>query len=266
MGLPRSVFYDQRAPKAEEAVLRKRIEELAVLPDCNGYRRTTQQLKREGWAVNHKRVARLRREMGLLPRRKRRWVRTTDSRHKRPVFPNLLAGFVPTGPNQAWVADITYVALTYGFVYAAIILDLWSRKVIGWAIADRIDAELALAALKMAVAERHPAPGCLHHSDRGVQYAAEDYVKELARHRFIGSMSRKGNPYDNATAESFMGTLKRECVHLWEYRDMADVLARVPEFLEDVYNHRRLHSSLDYLTPAEFEARHLNQEARTAAL
>lgn len=266
MGLPRSVFYDERVPKADEAVLRKRIEELALLPDFNGYRRTTEQLKRESWAINHKRVARIRRELGLLPRRKRRWIRTTDSRHKLPVFPNLLAGFVPTGPNQAWVADITYVGLVQGFVYAAVILDLWSRKVVGWAISDRIDAELTLAALQMAVADRKPAPGCLHHTDRGVQYAAEGYVKELTEHGFRGSMSRKGNPYDNATAESFMGTLKRECVRLWEYRDMTDVLARVPEFLEDVYNNRRLHSSLGYLTPVEFEARHQNQETWTAAL
>ena len=262
IGLARSVLYDKPKPAPDEAALVKRIEELASDPSFNGRRRTTEQLHREGFVVNHKKVGRIRREKWLLPRRKRRWVVTTDSRHGLPVYPNLLKGLEPTGPDQAWVADITYVALVRGFVYVAVILDRWSRRAVGWAIGERIDAELTLAALRQAIRTRRPVPGTIHHSDRGVQYAAEDYVKELKEHGFRISMSRRGNPYDNAWAESFMSTLKRECVLLWEYRDVGDVLARIPEFIEDVYNTKRLHSALGYLPPAEFEA--LNQ-AQVAA-
>jgi putative transposase len=257
IGLARSVLYDKPKPPVDEAALKKRIEELAADPSFNGRRRTTEQLKREGFVVNHKKVGRIRRERGLLPRRKRRWIRTTDSRHGLPIYPNLLKGLEPTGPDQAWVADITYVALVRGFVYVAVILDRWSRRALGWAIGERIDADLTLSALRQAIRVRRPSPGIIHHSDRGVQYAATVYVKELEQSGFRISMSRRGNPYDNAWAESFMSTLKRECVHLWEYRDVRDVLARIPEFIEDVYNTKRLHSALGYLPPAEFEA--LNQ-------
>ena len=261
MGLARSVFYDKPVPPPDDARLEQRIEELAMDPSFNGRRTTTHQLHREGFVVNHKKVARLRRAKGLLPRRKRRWIRTTDSRHGLPVYPNLLKGFEPLAPNQAWVADITYVALRRGFMYLAVILDRWSRRVVGWALSHNINAELTVAALRMALATRSPDPGCIHHSDRGVQYAAQDYVKELEKRGFQISMSRKGNPYDNAWAESFMSTLKRECVHLWEYRDEADVLARIPQFIEDVYNTKRLHSALGYLPPAEFEAQNQAQVA-----
>lgn len=264
IGLARSVLYDKPKPAADESALQKRIEELAADPSFNGRRRTTEQLHREGFVVNHKKVGRIRREKGLLPRWKRRWVRTTDRRHGFPVYPNLLKGFEPTGPDLAWVADITYVALVRGFVYVAVILDRWSRKAVGWAVGERIDADLTLAALRQAIGNRRPLPGIIHHSDRGVQYAAAVYVKEPQKNGFRISMSRRGNPYDNAWAESFMSTLKRECVHLWECRDIGDVLARIPEFIEDVYNKNRLHSALGYLPPAEFEALHQAQVAGPA--
>lgn len=203
--------------------------------------------------VNHKRVSRLMKELGLSVRSQRRWVCTTDSDHGLPVYPNLLKNLVPERINQVWVADLTYIALARGFVYLAVILDIYSRKVIGWALATRMTRQLTLGALEMALEKRGPVLGCIHHSDRGSQYAANDYVERLKQAGLRPSMSRRGNPYDNAYAESFMKTLKVEEVYLTDYANFSDVINRVPRFIEAVYNEKRLHSSLGYRSPNNFE-------------
>ena len=208
MGLARSTYYSgpNEQPIAE-ARLVARITEICAEWPRYGYRRVTAQLRHEGLVVNHKKVMRLMKENGLSVRPRRRFVRTTDGDHDGPIFRNLAKHMDPIGPNQLWVADITYIAIATGFVYLAAILDAWSRRVVGYAIGRRIDARLALAALKAAIAARNPAPGCIHHSDRGSQYAATDYRQELDKYDIKGSMGRRGNPYDNATAESFMKTV-----------------------------------------------------------
>ena len=258
MGLAHSTYYyqpQQQSTKAkkETADLRDRIERIVVEFTRYGYRRVTHQLRREGWKVNHKRVARLMREQSLQCQIKRRWVKTTDSEHGYRIYPNLLKGLEVSGRNQVWVADITYIRIVTGFLYLAVVLDLFSRKVIGWALSEQINAELTLAGLRMALAERGAVNGCIHHSDRGVQYACHAYVEELEAAGMRISMARKGNPYDNAAAESFMKTLKYEEVYLWDYHSLEDVKHRIPYFLQQVYNQKRLHSALGYVTPEEFE-------------
>ena len=258
MGLPQSSYYYRaKQPcietKKREADLRDRIEEIVVEYPRYGYRRVTQQLRRERWTVNHKRVARIMREESLQCRVKRRWVKTTDSNHRYRVYPNLVKELSIARPNQVWVADITYIRILTGFVYLAVILDLFSRKVIGWALSEHIDTELTLAALRIALEERGSQAGCIHHSDRGVQYACHLYVDELRAAGMEISMAGKGNPYDNAVAESFMKTLKCEEVYLWDYRTVQDVRKRIPCFIEEVYNQKRLHSALGYCPPNEFE-------------
>jgi transposase InsO family protein len=213
----------------------------------------TVQLQREGFMVNHKRVLRLMQESDLLCRSKRRFVRTTDSDHPYPVYPNVYGDTIIIEVDQAWVADITYIRLLHEFVYLAVILDAYSRRVVGWALSRHIDAALTCAALKAAIAERNPSAGCIHHSDRGVQYAAEEYIAILNEHGFVISMSRKGNPYDNAQAESFMKTLKVEEVYVSEYRTFTEVKERIGKFIELIYNQERLHSALGYLSPVKFE-------------
>lgn len=227
----------------------------AVLEDflSYGYRRVTKELSRRGVAVNKKRVERVMRENHLQRRQKRRFVCTTDSKHNLRVYPNLIRDLVIERPDQVWAADITYVRLARGFVYVAVVLDLFSRKVIGWALANSLHAQLVVSALQNALQTRTVQPGLIHHSDRGAQYACEDYVQLLQQHSITISMSRKGNPYDNATLESFMKTLKTEEVYLNEYETENEARENIGRFIETMYNIKRLHSSLGYCSPAEFE-------------
>ena len=257
-GLSRASYYRWRAPRPEcpmEMELRDAMQHVALEFPAYGYRRITIELQHRGFDVNHKRVLRLMREDNLLCLRQRAFVVTTDSDHNLPVYPNLARGITPSAINQLWVADITYIRLRKEFVYLAVVLDVFSRRVIGWALGRTLAAELAVSALRMALSERHPGPGLIHHSDRGVQYACGDYTQILKDHQIRISMSRRGNPYDNATCESFMKTLKYEEVYRTEYRDLADAAALIGEFLERVYNQRRLHSALGYLSPADYERR-----------
>lgn len=255
MGLARSTYYYsfQEAKQKEDADLRDRMETLALRFPRYGYRRMTAQLQREGFHVNHKRVLRIMRESELLCKPFKRFVRTTDSNHRLPVYPNLYRNQHPDRPNRVWVADITYIRLALCFVYLAAILDAFSRKVIGWALSRRLDAELTLEALRSALLSRKPTPGCIHHSDQGVQYASRPYTALLKQHGFRISMSRRGNPYDNPVAESFFKTLKVEEVYLADYQTEAEARARIPHFIDQVYNQERLHSALGYKPPNEFE-------------
>jgi len=257
MDIPRSTYYYKpradQAKRREDMDIKDRLEELALRFPRYGYRRMTAQLNKEGFAVNHKRVLRLMHESDLLCRTKCRFVRTTDSDHPYPVYPNIYQQVAITGVDQVWVADITYIRLQREFVYLAVILDAYSRRVVGWALSRHIDATLTCAALEAAITERNPSCGCIHHSDRGVQYAADDYIKILKGHGFTISMSRRGNPYDNAQAESFIKTLKVEEVYVSEYRTFREVKQRVGQFIELIYNQQRLHSALGYLSPVEFE-------------
>ena len=243
-------------PREEETAVRDAVQRVALANRRYGYRRIAAQLRRDGLAVNHKRVLRLMREDNLLCLRTRPFVpMTTDSRHAWRVVPNLARGLVPTGLDQLWVADITYVRLLEEFAFLAVLLDAFSRRVIGWALESHLRVSLALSALEMAIKARRPAPGSvIHHSDRGVQYACRDYTAVLAAHDIQPSMSRVGNPYDNAQAESFMKTLKQEEVDGRNYRDVNQARDAIGAFIEDVYNRQRLHSALAYRPPVEFEA------------
>lgn len=252
---------EQSAPEIKkENDLQDHIERIALEFPRYGYRRITRQLKREGVTVNHKRVLRVMSESSLLVVTKRKWVKTTDSNHRYPIYSNLVKDFILTGINQIWIADITYIRILLGFVYLAVILDAFSRKALGYCISKSLDTELALQALRMAIQRRIPQRGVIHHSDRGIQYASKDYTDELLKHGFKISMSRKGNPYDNAKAESFMKTLKQEEVYLWDYSTFEDTQKRIPYFIDAVYNQKRLHSSLGYLPPDEFEANLFEKE------
>ena len=245
--------------------LRDAIQRIALEWPSYGRRRITAELRRRGWTVNPKRVYRLMREDNLLCVRKRKFIVTTDSHHGRKVYPNLARQVVLSGVNQLWVADITYIRLQQEFVFLAVLLDAYSRRVIGWALERTLEDELTLAALQMALSRRRLQPGLVHHSDRGCQYASNDYTDLLKAHQIDISMSRKANPWDNAACESFMKTLKYEEVHRNEYRDLGEARASIAAFLEKVYNQKRLHSALGYLPPAEFEANLRAQNKQDAA-
>jgi transposase InsO family protein len=253
--------YQEHCPLQADTELRDAIQKVALENRCYGYRRVTALLHQQGWCVNHKRVLRLMRADNLLSLRKKRYVLTTDTHHPFAIYPNLVPRLVLNGINQLWVADITYIRLRESFLYLAVILDAWSRKVIGWELGDTLEATLAVAALQKALAERKIEPSIMHHSDRGVQYASSQYVEMLEANGFLISMSRTGNPYDNAKAESFMKTLKCEEVYLKQYRDREDVESSITNFIQQVYNGKRLHSALRYLSPAQFEAELQNKEA-----
>ena len=262
-GVSRASFYRslrERAPVEEEMETRSAIQSIVVEHRRRyGYRRITAELRRRGMPMNHKRVLRILREDNLLGLQPRSFVATTDSDHRFQVYLNLASRMKLTGINQLWVADITYIRLQSEFVYLAVVLDAFSRKVVGWALERTLAARLPIAALQKAIAERQPPPGLVHHSDRGVQYACGDYAQVLQRHQMIPSMSRPANPYDNASCESFMKTFKREEIQVNQYRDLEHLFANSEEFMEQYYNRQRLHSALGYRTPEEFE-----REARPA--
>jgi putative transposase len=255
-GVSRSGFYrdyEDHAPREADNSLRDAIQQIVLEHRFYGYRRVAAELRTQGWVVNHKRVLRVMRADNLLCLRKRKYVLTTDSHHPFAIYPNLLPRLVVNGINQLWVADITYIRLRETFLYLAVILDAWSRRVVGWHLGETLEAELAVKALDRALAERPVQPGLVHHSDRGIQYCSDAYVNTLEEHGFLISMSRTANPYDNAKAERFMRTLKCEEVYLQQYRDAEHARTSIGKFLEEVYNRKRLHSALGYKTPTAFE-------------
>jgi len=262
-GVSRASYYrnwKRKQPREEQSTLRDTIQRLALRHRHYGYRRIGRLLKRDGWIVNHKRVLKLMRNDNLLSIRRRRFIVTTDSAHQWRIYPNLARYMVVNGINQLWVADITYVRLQEEFIYLAVVLDVYSRRVVGWSISRQLDTGIAVEALESALKQRQPAPGLVHHSDRGVQYASNEYVERLERRGIVLSMSRPGNPYDNAWAESFMKTLKAEEVDGRRYRDVEDARASIATFIENIYNQQRLHSALGYASPIEFETQLLSSK------
>jgi putative transposase len=258
-------FFDEHAPRQAETELRDRIQRVALKNRCYGYRRVVAELRLQGVLVNHKRVLRVMREDNLLSIRKRKFVVTTESSHNRPVYPNLIAGLKLTAPNQVWVADITYIRLLEEFIFLAVVLDAFSRRVVGWELGESLQAALALQALNRAVVDRVVPVGIIHHSDQGIQYASADLVNRLQELGFQISMSRKGAPWENGRAESLIKTLKAEEVSLKQYRNIEQARRSIGHFLEEVYNQRRLHSALGYLPPVKFERDWQAQTQKEAA-
>jgi putative transposase len=255
----RSWYYECPSPQekaAEDLELRDAVERIVLEFPGYGYRRVTKELHRRGWALNHKRVLRVMRKESLLCQLQRRFKPTTDSAHSLKRYPNLLKEALIDAPDTAWSADITYVRLPQSFCYLASILDEFSRYCVGWALSRFIDTGLTLSALEMALAARRPDPGLIHHSDQGVQYASSDYIERLEQAGAWISMAAVGNPYENAKPESFFRNLKMEEVYLKDYRGFEEAEQNIGEFIEEVYNKKRLHSSLGYLPPVEFEALH----------
>jgi putative transposase len=256
-------YFDEHAPRQAETELRDRIQRVALENRFYGYRRVTAELRLQGVIVNHKRVLRVMRDDNLLSLRKRKFVVTTDSTHGRLAYPNLITDVSLTAPNQVWVADITYVRLREEFIFLAVVLDAFSRRGLGWDLGESLQTSLALAALNRALAERSVCAGVIHHSDQGVQYASAEYLDRLQALDFQISMSRKGSPWENGRAESFMKTLKAEEVSLKQYRDIEQARRSIGHFIEDVYNQHRLHSALGYLSPAQFELNCANQPTQS---
>lgn len=269
-GVSRAGFYrslEEREPVAADMEVRAEIQQIFTEHKRRyGYRRVSAELRRRGFPVNHKRVARLMREDNLLAVQPQSFAITTESDHDCEIFFNLAARMKLTGINQLWVADITYIRLQGEFVYLAVVLDAFSRKVIAWALDRTLAARLAITALETALITRQPPPGVVHHSDRGIQYACAEYVSLLRRHALIASMSRPANPYDNASCESFMKTLKREEIHANEYHNLEHLLENVAAFIDHYYNRVRLHSALGYRPPEEFEVENGSDEARGASM
>lgn len=268
-GVSRAGYYRDwqgQEPEAEEMELRAQIQQIVITHRrCYGYRRVTKDLKDQGWSVNHKRVARIMAEDNLLAVRRRKYIVTTDSGHDLPIYRNVAATLKLAGINQLWVADITYIRLRRQFLYLAVVLDAYSRRVVGWALDESLDASLVMAALRRAIAERKPGFGLVHHSDRGTQYASREYIALLEQYGIEPSMSRAGRPYDNAMCESFIKTLKQEEIYTRQYRDRAELELHIAEFLEQYYNRRRLHSALGYRSPESFE-RSLQPQVVTAQM
>jgi putative transposase len=256
MDIKRSTLYYQKKDnpneKIKEADIKDKIATISYKHPYYGYRRMTAQLKREKLMINHKRVLRMMRKMGIQGRIKRKYISTTNSRHNNRVYPNLITKLKVIRIDQLWCSDITYIRILNGFVYLAAIIDVYSRKIVGYAIGKTLCPELTITALKMAIATRKT-NNLIHHSDQGIQYTCKEYINILKAHHIKISMSAKGNPYDNAFVESFFKTLKQEEVYLWEYETFSDVIERIPYFIEDVYNKKRLHSSLGYRPPEEYE-------------
>ncbi len=240
--------------------LREEIQGIALEWSTYGYRRITAELKRRGFVVNHKRVLRVMREDNLLCLRKKSFIKTTDSNHRHFIYPNLAKEIELSGINQLWVADITYIRLLREFIYLAVILDAFSRRCVGWELGQTLEAGLTVGALKKAIGTREIVPGLVHHSDQGVQYACREYTDLLKENKMRISMSRRGNPYDNAKAESFIKTLKAEEVYMYEYEDLKEASSRIRKFVVEVYNQKRLHSALGYVPPAEFEQSIIKQK------
>ena len=258
-GVSRSWYYERPSPEERaytHVELRNAIERIVLEFPGYGYRRVTKELQRRGWAVNHKRVLRIMREESLLCQLKRRFKATTDSAHSFRSYPNLIKDVEPEGPDRIWLSDITYIRLPTAFCYLAAVLDAYSRYCMGWSLSRWIDTRLTLCALETALWKRLPEPGLIHHSDQGVQYASSEYVARLQNAGALISMASVGNPYENAKAESFFRTLKMEEVYIKDYRGFEQAEENIGEFIEEVYNQKRLHSSLGYLPPVEFEAIH----------
>jgi len=257
MNIKRSTLYyrakDNLNKKIKEAdIIKDKIATISYKHPYYGYRRMTAQLKREKVIVNHKRVLRMMRELGIQGRIKRKYISTTNSKHNNKIYPDLTKNLKVHKINQLWCADITYIRILNGFVYLAAIIDVYSRRIVGYAIGKTLCPKLTVTALSMAIANRD-INNLVHHSDQGIQYTCKEYINILKTHHIKISMSAKGNPYDNAFVESFFKTLKQEEVYLWEYESFSDVINRIPYFIEDVYNKKRLHSSLGYRPPEEYE-------------
>lgn len=265
LGVSRSWYYERprTARQSEDVLLRDAIERYLLAVPLSGYRPVTRHLRQCGLCVNHKRVLRIMRQESLLCQLKKQFVVTTDSDHGHPIYPNRIKGWSPVRCDQVWVADITYIRLPMGFCYLAVILDAFSRRCLGWCLSDEITTDLTLTALNRAIVRRSPPKGLIHHSDRGVQYACTRYTKRLEEIGAVVSMSRVGNPYDNAKAESFFKTLKRQEVYINDYHDLREAEANIHHFIETVYNAKRLHSSLGYLSPIRFEE---EQNAKIASV
>ena len=258
MNLSVSTYYykpkvSREVRAAEDSDIRDTIEKVHLKLPRSGYRTMLWYVRRQGFKIGESRLRRIMRDNSLQAKIKKKFIKTTDSEHDEMVYPNLLPEMVVDNVNQVWVSDITYVRILTGFVFVAVVLDIYSRKVIGYAISEKIDHNLTLEALQMAIVKRCPVPGVIHHSDRGVQYLCKDYVALLKAYQFHMSCSRRGNPYDNAFCESFMKTLKSNEVDLKQYESILDVVTNVSKFIDEIYNNERVHSKIGYITPNEFE-------------